>query len=374
MAKVDHGRLKELLSYSLETGIFVWIRPNSPRVPVGARAGAIGKNGRRYIAIDGEKIMAHRLAWFYVTGEWPENDVKQLDGDFDNCAWLNLRHVTRSVASRSRALDNRNKSGHRGVSQDEKGRFRAFITREYKQVALGTFDTAEEASAAYKQAADELESVSLHGKAEAAEKSAVRRRLRMAWKRLGQTDASHVFLNYEQFVFTVKDVPARHFVTPMDKEAPCGPSNWNIVADLSTGFDLSTREGRISYSRAHRKANPDVYRERELRKNFDIGAAEYDQMLEAQNGACAICLKPETAMKHGRVLALSVDHDHATGRIRGLLCGHCNTAIGKFDDDVDLLMNAVAYLRKHATPAPFICDDPHRDWLLVATPGFSGTA
>lgn len=380
MAKLTQERLHNLLSYNPETGIFAWQERTSPRVSIGDRAGVIAKNGRRYITIDGDKFMAHRLAWFYVNGEWPESDLRQKNNDFDDCRWDNLEEVSRSVASRNRALDGRNKSGYRGVSQTKSGRWTAFITREYKQLCLGVFDTPEEASAAFELAASELESsVTLDQKTDAAEKSAIRRRLRVAWDKLNKAEPEHFFVDYEEFVATVKDVPARHSVVSCDDFGPVGPGNFDFVPDLSTGFDLSTREGRIAYNRAHRQANPDVYRDRELRKSFGIGLDDYNRMLKEQNGVCAICKKPETLVNHGRVMPLPVDHCHKTGKIRGLLCAHCNHAIGKFDDDVALLESAISYLKCHAQPndwdkatADAVKRSPHRDWLIVATPNFEG--
>lgn len=370
MAKLTHERLQELLSYDPATGVFAWLKPTSPRVSVGSRAGVVATNGRRYIALDGEKFMAHRLAWFYLHGEWPEGDVKQKNEDFDDCRADNLEDVSRSVASRSRALDNRNKSGFRGVSQTRSGRWTAFITREYKQFSLGVFDTAEEASAAYEQAAAELESVSTpEMKAAEAEKAAIRRRLRMAWKRL---PADHEFASYEEFVSAVGDVPARHTVA--GRNGPASAASFEIVADLSTGFDLSTQEGRIAYNRAHRKANPDEYKNRQLRKDFGISLDDYNQMLAAQNGVCAICFRPERASRDGEILGLALDHDHnkdpkdRSGH-RGLLCGNCNKGIGKFEDTIEYLEAAIAYLLRYEGRKPFVCDDPTRDWLHVASPG-----
>lgn len=66
-------------------------------------------------------------------------------------------------------------------------------------------------------------------------------------------------------------------------------------------------------------------------------------MLAAQNGGCAIC---STTTPDGNARRFHVDHDHETGKIRGLLCHSCNTGIGKLRDDPDLLLSAVAYLRK----------------------------
>ncbi len=59
---------------------------------------------------------------------------------------------------------------------------------------------------------------------------------------------------------------------------------------------------------------------------------QYDEMLEAQDGACAICLWPETVMRQGELIALAVDHDHHTGQVRGLLCHRCNVALVLVED------------------------------------------
>ena len=84
-----------------------------------------------------------------------------------------------------------------------------------------------------------------------------------------------------------------------------------------------------------------------LRKAFGITVEEYDAILVEQGGACAICgFKPTYAggYTHGKNLA--VDHDHATGRIRGLLCDLCNRAMGQFKDNADVLRKAIAYLER----------------------------
>lgn len=79
---------------------------------------------------------------------------------------------------------------------------------------------------------------------------------------------------------------------------------------------------------------------RYLLGQYGLTPAAYDTMLCGQNGVCAICEEPEKV--EGRSLA--VDHDHATGAVRGLLCTYCNTALGKFRDSVELLARAQSYL------------------------------
>lgn len=72
--------------------------------------------------------------------------------------------------------------------------------------------------------------------------------------------------------------------------------------------------------------------------------AEYEALLAAQNGVCAICRQPERLTRGGRRVRLAVDHHHGSGRLRGLLCAACNLGLGSFADDVDRLVAAIEYL------------------------------
>jgi len=99
--------------------------------------------------------------------------------------------------------------------------------------------------------------------------------------------------------------------------------------------------------RANKKwdeANPKVIRtcwkKYRLKKNYGITIEQYDEMAQKQNHRCAICKKHQSEL----VQRLSVDHDHITGNIRGLLCAGCNRALGVFRDDPELLMSAIGYL------------------------------
>jgi hypothetical protein len=74
-------------------------------------------------------------------------------------------------------------------------------------------------------------------------------------------------------------------------------------------------------------------------KGYGLTPGDYDRMLAEQDGACAICTRPEPNGK-----ALHVDHCHATGQVRALLCGQCNRALGQMQDDPDRLLAAAAYL------------------------------
>lgn len=84
------------------------------------------------------------------------------------------------------------------------------------------------------------------------------------------------------------------------------------------------------------------YSRSKIIESYGITVADYERMNAEQGGVCAICGQAET---NGRSLA--VDHCHATGRVRGLLCGTCNRGIGLLKDDADRVMSAAIYLYQH---------------------------
>lgn len=87
----------------------------------------------------------------------------------------------------------------------------------------------------------------------------------------------------------------------------------------------------------------ELQREQHLKNKYGISLDQFDKLLEKQKYTCDICNKPSQT-KNRR---LCVDHDHITGKVRGLLCDLCNTALGKFQEDRELLLKAEKYLKKH---------------------------
>lgn len=87
--------------------------------------------------------------------------------------------------------------------------------------------------------------------------------------------------------------------------------------------------------KAYRQENKEKSREYDLKRFYGITIAEYEIMVREQNGLCGICKKPSK---------LVVDHDHDTGKVRGLLCNNCNTAIGLMKDKAVSLIDAATYL------------------------------
>ena len=86
----------------------------------------------------------------------------------------------------------------------------------------------------------------------------------------------------------------------------------------------------------------------QLKHEYGLDVEEYDTMLMEQHGVCAICGEPESQSRHGKILALAVDHDHTTGKIRGLLCSRCNLMVGLMErEPFELAGRAMLYLMKH---------------------------
>lgn len=87
------------------------------------------------------------------------------------------------------------------------------------------------------------------------------------------------------------------------------------------------------------------HRRHNLKRNYGMTQSDYEAMVAAQNGECAICRRLPSG--RGRYARLVIDHDHETGAVRGLLCNKCNAAIGMLRDCVEVVQRAVAYLSAH---------------------------
>ncbi len=98
---------------------------------------------------------------------------------------------------------------------------------------------------------------------------------------------------------------------------------------------VANRETRIAAAGAWNKANRERRRAYHLKKMYGITPGAYDQLHAEQDGRCGVCLTPAE---------LVVDHDHVTGRVRGLLCRRCNRSIGQLNDDPEILRRAADWL------------------------------
>lgn len=110
------------------------------------------------------------------------------------------------------------------------------------------------------------------------------------------------------------------------------------------------RGAELRYGAAHPERRRTAARQNKWRRTLrehGLTESDYELMLAAQGSVCAVCGLPESQQsKTGVTFRLSIDHNHATGLVRGLLCGGCNTAIGKFREDPATMRAAMAYLAR----------------------------
>lgn len=162
MSNVDtltQGRLKELLDYFPDTGLFKWkvFRGNTAKPKT--IAGSIDSNGHGQIKVDGITYQAHRLAWLYVNGVWPSKEIDHRNGIRNDNHIANLReanHSENGQNQRKARTDNKS-SGILGVTWHKRDKkWRAQIGIAGKKKWLGAFDTPEAAHSAYITAKREL--------------------------------------------------------------------------------------------------------------------------------------------------------------------------------------------------------------------------
>lgn len=150
---MDQSYLRRILSYDPDTGIFRWRVKHSKKVVPGTEAGGVNVAGYIVIGIDGKCYYAHRLAWLYMTGEWPRQ-VDHNDTIKRNNRWSNLRIATHQQNVLNAKKAENNTSGYKGVSWHKAaGKWSAQIYLNGKSRYLGLFTDPEKAHDAYMAAA-----------------------------------------------------------------------------------------------------------------------------------------------------------------------------------------------------------------------------
>jgi hypothetical protein len=121
----------------------------------------------------------------------------------------------------------------------------------------------------------------------------------------------------------------------------------------------SYRARQREWYEKNRERVTEYHRGRHLLQTYGMTPTQYGQILESQGGVCAICRQPETKCdgRTGLVHNYHVDHDHISGQVRGLLCNDCNTGLGSFGDDPELLIEAASYLERESEHPYFVSTD-----------------
>src|SRR5262249_41281101 len=133
----------------------------------------------------------------------------------------------------------------------------------------------------------------------------------------------------------------RRYVDDMKRCPDCG--EWKPLDEFPR--NKNSKDGRHAYCKPCHNARGKESKQRlyggerhyHLMRRYGISAAEFDRLLAEQGGACAIC---------GREDREHVDHDHQTGKVRGILCFNCNGGLGQFSDNTERLANAIEYLEE----------------------------
>jgi len=157
MKKLDDltaEHVRSILDYNPETGVFKWKWRNDVPKRTNARlagkaTGTVNNKGYLQISINGHRYLAHRLAWLFVHGGWPSEQIDHIDGVPANNRIDNLRLANNQENQRNSGLQKNNATGIKGVHWNKaSGKFMAYIKVDYRLIHLGSFGTLSEATAA----------------------------------------------------------------------------------------------------------------------------------------------------------------------------------------------------------------------------------
>lgn len=144
--------VRKLFDYDADAGRLIWKTSPRAKVRVGDEAGCVDG---RYVRVQvmGRRYCAHHIAWLWMTGEWPKQQIDHKDRNSTNNAWSNLRVASPSQNAANRAVRAGNKCGLKGAYRLPNGKFSASIKKDGRSKNLGQFETAEAAHGAYCAAA-----------------------------------------------------------------------------------------------------------------------------------------------------------------------------------------------------------------------------
>lgn len=151
---ITHDYLRSVIEYDKETGKITWIKTVSSKAPKGSAPTGMDKDGYLVMMLKGRYLRQHRVAWFYVTGEWPKDKIDHRNGVRNDNRFCNLRECDEQDNNRNRAVSRNNTSGVSGVSfQQGKWMVRIRLNKHVRQF-FGYFDNLELAELVANEARD----------------------------------------------------------------------------------------------------------------------------------------------------------------------------------------------------------------------------
>lgn len=217
---ISHVELLQRLDYNKETGYFIWKTVKGKKVKVGDRAGYLHHSGYRFITVNDKAYAEHRLAWFYITGEWPSGLIDHKNLNREDNRWENLREVEAVENQHNTLIRTTNRSGFQGVNF-RRGKYRARIEVRGHRYILGDFDTAEEASRAYEESRSIAFGPKLHSRDD------IERAIKVRAERVRQQ------MGYKPKV-DISYIDRFHQSYEIDTETGCW--NWIKRFDKQTGY------------------------------------------------------------------------------------------------------------------------------------------
>ena len=148
--------MKRILHYEPNNGLFTWILKQTPksRIRTGEIAGSLNSHGYLRIRIDRHEYLSHRLAWFYIYGNWPEEQIDHINRNRTDNRILNLRSASHSENQQNKSIQKNNKSGAKGVYWNKKDhKWMVRIAVNGRRYFIGLFDHKDDAENAYLEAA-----------------------------------------------------------------------------------------------------------------------------------------------------------------------------------------------------------------------------
>lgn len=127
-------------------------------------------------------------------------------------------------------------------------------------------------------------------------------------------------------------------------------SNFSPRKDRKNGHRSYCKPCSVNMTMEQDSKNPKAKKGRWIKYAYGLSYNEYTKMLQKQNNVCAICFESEINIdpRTKEIRNLAVDHCHISGKIRGLLCARCNTTLGKCEENISILENAIKYLKQHS--------------------------